>query len=452
MSLRATGAAPRGAIPVLVDAAARGWLEARDRSVAGPELGAEVQAILTEVREGGDAALLATAARYEGGPPAALRVPGGRCREALAALPSGLRDALERAAHNVRRFHAAQRREEPEVEVMPGIRAWREFRPIERVGIYAPGGRAAYPSSVLMAAVPARLAGCREIVVACPAAPGGWPPEPVLAAAALVEAEEVWAVGGAQAIAALAWGTETLRPVDKIFGPGGPWVNAAKLAAFGTVAVDLPAGPSEVVVWADAGAAPAWIAAELVAQAEHGPDSLSVAVLSDPAAAPAELASLAASTAEATAEALADLAGGPTADAARASLAASAVLVAGSEEEGAAWVNRLAGEHLAILRRDPRADLARVDHAGSVFLGPWAPVAAGDYASGTNHVLPTGRRARAASGLGLDDFGRWVQVQEIDREGLAALGPSIVALAEWEGLPAHAASVRARDAAVGREP
>lgn len=438
-----------GAIPVLAGGEARAWLDARDRAAAGSETRAAVESILAGVRTGGDAALLAAAERFEGGRPAALRVPPERCRAALDALPPELRAALDRAAENIGRFHAAQRREEPPVEVMPGVRAWREFRPIERVGIYAPGGRAAYPSSVLMAAVPARLAGCRELVVACPAAPGGWPPDPVLAAAALVEADEVWAVGGAQAIAALAWGTETLRPVDKIFGPGGPWVNDAKLAAFGTVAVDLPAGPSEVVVWADAAAEPGWIAAELVAQAEHGPDSLAVAVLSDSGAPAAALAARAGLAAEATARALAGLAGGPTGASARESLAASAILVAGGDEEGAAWVNRLAGEHLAILRRDPRADLARVDHAGSVFLGPWAPVAAGDYASGTNHVLPTGRRARAASGLGLDDFGRWIQVQEIDRGGLAALGPAIEALATWEGLPAHAASVRARDA--GRE-
>jgi histidinol dehydrogenase len=435
-----------GAIPVLAGTAARAWFDARDRASAGEEVRPAVEEILAQVRNGGDEALLAAAERFEGGRPAALRVPPERCQAELDGLTPELRASLDRAAANIRRFHAAQRRVEPVLEVMPGVRAWREFRPIERVGIYAPGGRAAYPSSVLMAAIPARLAGCPELVVASPAAPGAWPPGPVLAAAALVGADEVWAVGGAHAIAALAWGTESLQPVDKIFGPGGPWVNAAKLAAFGSVAVDLPAGPSEVVVWADETADPRWIAAERLAQAEHGPDSLSVAVLSDPAAPAAELEGLAARAAEATAAGLAGLSGGPTQASARASLAASAILVAEGEEEGAGWVNRLAGEHLVILRRDPRADLSRVAHAGSVFLGPWAPVAAGDYASGTNHVLPTGRRARAASGLGLDDFGRWVQVQEIDREGLAALAPALEALAEWEGLPAHAASVRVRNA------
>jgi histidinol dehydrogenase len=435
-----------GAIPVLAGTAARAWFDARDRASAGEEVRPAVEEILAQVRNGGDEALLAAAERFEGGRPAALRVPPERCQAELDGLTPELRASLDRAEANIRRFHAAQRRVEPVLEVMPGVRAWREFRPIERVGIYAPGGRAAYPSSVLMAAIPARLAGCPELVVASPAAPGAWPPGPVLAAAALVGADEVWAVGGAHAIAALAWGTESLQPVDKIFGPGGPWVNAAKLAAFGSVAVDLPAGPSEVVVWADETADPRWIAAELLAQAEHGPDSLSVAVLSDPAAPAAELEGLAARAAEATAAGLAGLSGGPTQASARASLAASAILVAEGEEEGAGWVNRLAGEHLVILRRDPRADLSRVAHAGSVFLGPWAPVAAGDYASGTNHVLPTGRRARAASGLGLDDFGRWVQVQEIDREGLAALAPALEALAEWEGLPAHAASVGVRNA------
>jgi histidinol dehydrogenase len=296
-----------------------------------------------------------------------------------------------------------------------------------------------------MSVVPAKIAGVKEIAVCCPGGATGVPPESVLAACALTGVREVYSVGGAHAIAALALGTESVQRVDKVFGPGGAWVNAAKLALFSEVAVDLPAGPSEVAVWADAGANPDWVAAELVAQAEHGPDSLVVAIVSDDlsraaAGGPLSIAARVAEAADAQATRLAGEAG----QAARTSLAQGAVLVADSDARGARWVNELAAEHLSIMRRDGADVVGLVRHAGSVFLGAFSPVAAGDYCSGTNHILPTGGRTRAASGLSVSDFGRWMQVQSIEREGLNRLAPAIETLAEWEGLPAHAASVRAR--------
>ena len=440
-------------IPIHAGESASAWLHADVQTDAEHEVRRAVLEIIDRVRKEGDIALLDLAERYESGRPDSLLVPRATCDAALAGLPDERRSALEIAARNIRRFHEGQIVEDPAVAVMPGVTAWREFRPIDRIGVYAPGGRAAYPSSVLMSVVPARLAGVREIALCCPAGSDGLPPEAVLAACALLEVDELFAVGGAQAIAAMALGTQTIRPVDKIFGPGSAWVNEAKLALFADVEIDLPAGPSEVVVWADSSADPRLVAAELVAQCEHGPDSISVCVFSDDGErAGNRLMQLAEATVKAVRQALDELEAahsdairlGRPIEAARTSLAGSAILCADSDAVGAEWVNQLAGEHLVVLRREARRDLASIRHAGSVFLGPWTPVAAGDYASGTNHVLPTRRRAKAASGLGVADFGRWLQVQELSLEGLRSLGPTIEILALWEGLPAHAASIRAR--------
>lgn len=422
-----------GPVPVLAGDRAGAWLEELRgrRSDAAP--GDAVAEILERVRDGGDAALLRLSERFDGVRPSRIEVPAERCREALDELADGRRSALERARRNLRRFHRAQRREEEPVEVEPGVRAWRVFRPIERVGVYAPGGRAPYPSSLLMAAVPARVAGCRRVVACSPPGEDGEPARAVMAAAALAEVDALYAVGGAQAVAALAYGTGSVEAVDKVFGPGGPWVNAAKLAVYRDVAVDLPAGPSEVAVWADAGADPDLVAVELLAQAEHGPDSLAVGIL--PAG------PLPGRVADRLAERLADA---PRREDASESLAGSALLVHEDPDRAVRWVNELAPEHLVVLREDADEALGDVRHAGSVFLGPHTPVAAGDYATGTNHVLPTRFRSRAAGGLSLDDFGKWMQVQRMEPEGLRALGPTVVELAEWEGFPAHAESVRAR--------
>ena len=426
-------ASGQGVTPILEPPAADEWV--RSGAAGGPdrEVRDTVRAIIEDVRRDGDEAVLEYTERLDGVEREALRVPEEACREALEALSDERREALERARRNIRRVHEAQRRSEETVSVEPGVEAWREFRPIDRVGIYAPGGAAPYPSSLLMSAVPARVAGCREIVAFSPPGPEGSPPAAVRAAAALVGVDALFAAGGAQAVAAMAIGTDSVPRVDKIFGPGSTWVNAAKLELFAEVDVDLPAGPSEVVVWGDAETRPDWAAAELLAQAEHGPDSLSVGVL--PSREKAE---------DVRVELVARLEELPRRSAAEASLGSSALLVAPDEARAVAWINEIAPEHLAILRRDGRSRASEVRSAGGVFVGPTTPVAAGDYAAGTNHVLPTGRRARGTGGLSLDDFGRWVQFQEITPEGLRALGPSIVELAEWEGFRAHADSVRVR--------
>jgi histidinol dehydrogenase len=304
---------------------------------------------------------------------------------------------------------------------------------VDRVGIYVPGGRADYPSSVLMAGVPARLAGCPEVVVCAPPGPDGRPPASVLAAAELLELDRVFAVGGAQAVAALAFGTETIPRVDKIVGPGNRYVTAAKLLVFGLVDVDMPAGPSEIVALADADADAAWIAADLISQAEHAPDALAVCVTPD--------AALAGRVAQ---EAERQLAALPEPEIARTSLGRSAICVAPDLDGAIAWVNRLAPEHLTIVTRDAERVLDRIFNAGSVFLGPYAPVAAGDYATGSNHVLPTARHARAFDGLSVDDFGKWIQAQELTGDGLRALANAVTTLARWEGFEAHARAVEIR--------
>lgn len=447
-------------LPVLAGPAARAWIEGTSAAAAGTAAGAggaaadeppvdeAVRRILAEVRAGGDDALRRCAEAYDGGTPSALRVPPVRCAEALAALSAERREALEFARDNIARRHRAQIRREAPVEILPGVSLWREFRPIRRVGLYVPGGRAAYASSLLMTAVPARVAGCDELVACSPAGPTGEPAEAVMAAAALVGVDELYAIGGAHAIAAMAYGTETITPVDKIFGPGGAWANAAKLAVFGTVAIDLPAGPSEIAVWADGAADPDRVAAEIVAQAEHGPDSICFVVLSDSGQDDADLPGLAAQIRERAVDRCAALAAGPgePGEAARAALAAGAVVVAANDAEAVDWLEIRAPEHLSIQTRDPLSDLRRVRSAGAVFLGPSSAVAAGDYCTGGNHVLPTGGRARGAGGLDLDAFGRWISVQRLTPEGLGSLAPAIATLAEWEGLPAHARSV------VGRGP
>ena len=429
---------PTDLLPVLSTSEALAWASAEAADADAPP-SERVRAILDAVRTGGDEALLELAARFDGRKPAALRVPAARCREALVELDADRREALELARDNIARYHESQRREERPVETVAGVRLWREFRPIRRVGVYAPGGRAAYPSSLLMSAVPAKIAGCEEVVACSPAGPNGEPAASVLAAAALAGIDELYAVGGAQAIAALAYGTETIRPVDKIFGPGGGWVNAAKLAVFDTVAIDLPAGPSEVVVWADARSNADRIAAELVAQAEHGPDSRCGLALDGGSR--RELEALVREVRSRSTERVEALPA-ERRDAAARSLARGAAVLVDDPSDAVAWIDAVAPEHLSILAADARQRLASISSAGAVFLGGTSPVAAGDYCTGANHVLPTGGRGRGAGGLDLDAFGRWISVQELSEEGLRRLAPAIETLAEWEGLPAHAASVR----------
>ncbi len=379
------------------------------------------RALLLDVQRRGDAALLELTERFDGVRLTSTRVSSEAIRAALDNLDPGLRSALELAASNIEAVHAAQSFREEPVDVVPGVRVWREWRPFRRVGIYVPGGRTVYPSSVLMLAIPARLAGCQEIVMCSPPQRDGQVAAVILAAAGLAGVTEVHAIGGAQAIAAMAYGTESVRRVDKIFGPGNAYVTAAKLAVFGEAAVDMPAGPSEILILTDGSVPAAWVAADLRAQAEHAPDARAVLVSTDPA----------------TAADVRGLVDGDLAEQIR-------VLTTTEMEEAVAFANDFAPEHLTLACSEPDRWLARISAAGSVFLGPYAPAAVGDYATGANHVLPTGGSSRSFSALGIDAFGRTLQVQSLDRDGLRRLEPVVDAIAGAERLAAHAKSVRAR--------
>ena len=397
------------------------------------ELREPVQTILDDVRERGDVAVLEYAERFDTRPER-LRVPEDEIQRALAAADPAYVAALRQAAANIEALHRAQMADQPAVETEPGVRIWRVWRPIERVGIYTPGGGALYPSCLLMSAIPARIAGCRDIVVCTPPGPDGHVPPPVLAAAALAGVTEVYAVGGVQAIAAMAYGTGTIRRVDKIFGPGNSYVAAAKALVASEVAIDLPAGPSEVLILADDTANPVWVAADLLAQAEHGPESACVLVTTSP--------QLATAVREAMDQHIGQLA---TEAVIRESLRNhGALLVVETLDAALDFVNDYAAEHLEIVTDDAGILVERVRHAGSVFLGNWSAVAAGDYASGGNHTLPTAGYARSYGPLSIESFGRQMQVQHVEARGLGRLCASIQTLATAEGLPGHAASVRVR--------
>jgi histidinol dehydrogenase len=338
-------------------------------------------------------------------------------------------------ARNIERFHEVQvPAAEQWVDVAPGIHVGRVWRPLDRVAAYVPGGEAAYPSSLLMAAVPARLAGVRRLVVATPAGRAGTLSPALLAAAAMSGVEELYVMGGAQAIAALAFGTESVAPVDKIVGPGNAWVTAAKLEVFGEVAIDMPAGPSEVMVLADDSAHPAHVAADLLSQAEHGADS------------PAVLVTDSGSLADAVEVELArQLPSLPRQELLGRSLGSAGLIVDARDLDDAIdFVNEYAPEHLSIVVRDDATVVDRIRAAGSVFVGPYAPESAGDYATGSNHVLPTGRLARSFGPLAVESFGHWVQVQRVSRDGLAAIRRTVATIAEAEGLVAHREAVEAR--------
>ena len=395
----------------------------------------DVSAILDDVRRGGDAALRELTSRFDG---VDLADPWVTADElAAAAVEPALEAALQRAADAIRRYHAEQRnalRPERSVRTAPGVTAWRRWLPIERAGGYVPGGRAAYASSVLMLAVPARLASVDDLIIATPPARDGSVSAAVLVAARIGGADRILRAGGAQAIAALAYGTESVPAVDKIFGAGNAWVTAAKRAVGARVAIDLPAGPSECIVLADGGADPELVAMDLLAQSEHGPDSIAI-VVSD--------ASALLDAVDAALERVAgDLATGAAAiDTIRRH---GAAILVGDLAAGIDVVNAIAAEHVSLQCADADALAADVRNAGAIFIGSWSPIAAGDYATGTNHVLPTGAAARAWSGVGVESFGRWTEIQRLTPAGVRDLSPTVEAIAAAEGLPAHAASVRAR--------
>ena len=414
--------------------ASAGVLASRDAAGSGdPTLESGVRGILADVRSRGDAALREMAKRFDGVALDALEVPRGRWEASLARLAPDLRVALEHAARNLRRAHTAFAPNAIEIETEPGVVVGRRPDPLARVGVYAPGGRAAYPSSVLMACVPAVVAGVREVIVCSPPAnPEGEPGSIVLAAAAIAGATRVFALGGAGAIAALAYGTASVPAVQRIVGPGNAWVAEAKRQVAGHVGIDSPAGPSELLVLADAGADPVRVAREMVAQAEHDPDAtaLAVAIGSDVARTIATALRESAAAADRREVVAASLA------------ARGGVLVAADRAEALEFANRYAAEHLLLALSDGDAALASVRDTGAVFVGEASSVAFGDYLAGGNHVLPTAGHARAWSGLSTLDFVRWTAWQRLTPAGAAALAADCALLACAEGLPAHAAAAQ----------
>ena len=391
-------------------------------------------AIIARVRHDGDAALRALAMELDGVTLDALEVPRHEWAGALDALDPALRRAMERSAANIERVHRAFVPTTQETESEPGIVVGRRPDALDRVGVYAPGGRAAYPSSVLMGVVPARVAGVREIVLCSPPSRnGGRPSEVVLAAAALAGASRVFALGGAGAIAAMAYGTESVPRVERIVGPGNAYVAQAKLQLSSVVAIDSPAGPSELLVLADESADPVVVARELLAQAEHEPLAAVVAIATSEPLARAIVAALAAL-----------LPTQPRADISAAALTGQgAVLWADSIASAVAFANAYAAEHLLLVVADADAALAALRNAGTVFVGATASVAFGDYMTGANHVLPTGGLARSYSGLSTLDFVRWTTYQRVSPAAAARLADDVGTFADAEGLPGHAMAARA---------
>ncbi|SDF67997.1 histidinol dehydrogenase [Halorubrum xinjiangense] len=404
----------------------------RDAGVEGVR--EDVREIVERVREEGDVAVREFAEEFDGVAVGNIDVTdeAARAHDELADADDPVLDAVQEAAANVREFHERQRPEDWRDD-FGGRELGRRFRPIDRVGVYVPGGAAAYPSSALMGIVPAVVAGVDHVAVATPPAEELNPV--TLAAIHEAGADAVYQVGGAQAISALAYGTETVTRTQKVVGPGNKWVTAAKSIVQGDVEIDFLAGPSEVLVLADETADPELVAADLVAQAEHDPNASVVAVMDD--------AALADAVADAVDAQAADRERGETI---RAALDndASGVLHARSMPEAVLFAEEYAAEHLSIVADDDEALLDRITNAGSVFLGPYSPVAAGDYAAGTNHVLPTNGGAKRYGGLSVDTFLRSSTVQRLDRDALADLSEPITTLAEAEGLEAHAESVRKR--------
>jgi histidinol dehydrogenase len=379
-------------------------------------------------------AVLEYADRFGGG---FRQVGSEEIRSAVDAVGPEVMDALRNAARNVEKYHQAQLPADLTVETVEGVEISRKWTAMQRVGAYVPGGKAAYPSTVIMTAVPARVAGVAEVVVASPAASDGSANPPTLAACHVAGVTEVWLMGGAQAIAALAHGTETVGSVEKIVGPGSAWVTASKLAVFGVCAIDLPAGPSEVLVLTDHTSDARLVAVDLLCQAEHGPDSPAVLVTTDPSLADRVETEL---------------------DALLPGLDRSAILEQALADHGWAvlapnrhaaieFANDYAGEHVTIMTENPEADAKEVTAAGSVYIGHFSPESAGDYATGANHVLPTGGLAAACGPLSVDDFGSWRQEQRITRTGLERLVGTISTLATTEGLTAHrlAAEIRLQE-------
>ena len=425
-----------------LDSSHAGFADAFDALVNGrreadADVSSAVAQTIRDVRAHGDATLAEMTQRFDGFDlnNAGWQIDAAQCKAAYDALEPDLRDALTLAAKRIEAYHAAQLPEDRDYRDSDNVRLGARWSAVDAAGVYVPGGRAAYPSSVLMNIIPAKVAGIGRIVMVTPT-PGGATNQTVMAAAHVAGVDEIWRVGGAQAIAALAYGTDRIRAVDVITGPGNAWVAEAKRQLYGVVGIDMVAGPSEIVVVADAQNDPAWIAADLLSQAEHDPTSQSILFTDN-----ADFADKVSAAVDAQ---IATLSTGAVARASWADF--GAIIVVENLEGAMPLVNRLAAEHLELAVDDVRAEslFGLVRHAGSVFLGRMTPEAIGDYVAGPNHVLPTGRRARFASGLSVLDFMKRTSFIALDQQAINKIGPAAATLADAEGLPAHAASVRKR--------
>ncbi len=417
-----------------IAAAERATLLQRPASLRSEELRRTVARILEQVRVDGDVTLRALTRKFDGVEIGPLRVDDREYAAAADAITSEARAAIDQAYARIRSFHEAQQPVPLRVETAPGVVCERITRPIAAVGLYVPAGSAPLPSSALMLGVPAQLAGCERIVLCSPPMRDGRVEPHVLYAAQRCGIREVFKLGGAQAVAAIAWGTESVPRCDKLFGPGNAYVTEAKLQLAGEgIAIDMPAGPSEVMVIADASADAGLIASDLLSQAEHGPDSQVLLVATDAALIDAVLREI-----ETQIETLS------RADTARAALEHGLLIAVPELATAADIANAYAPEHLIVQTRDPRALLPRLRAAGSIFLGAYAAESLGDYCSGTNHVLPTGGAARAFSGVSLASFLNFITVQEVSAAGLRTIAPCAITLAGIEGLDAHASAVRLR--------
>jgi histidinol dehydrogenase len=407
-----------------------------DRRESEGDVARAVADILARVRDRGDEALAEYTFRFDAHSLHAeddWRIDPEACRAAFEALEPKLREALELAAARIRAYHRDQLPRDRDFTDEAGVRLGARWRAVDAAGLYVPGGRASYPSSLLMNAIPARVAGVERLVVVTPTPKGETNPL-VLAAAHLVGIEEIWRVGGAHAVGALAFGTKRIKPVDVIVGPGNAYVAEAKRQLYGVVGIDMVAGPSEILVIADGRNDPDWIAADLLSQAEHDPAAQSILITDD-----AGFAEQVEDRIDVQCSMLS------TQRTARASWDQYGVMIVVADlAEAPALANRLAAEHVELAVDDPEALFGQIRHAGSVFLGRHTPEAVGDYVAGPNHVLPTGRRARFASGLSVLDFMKRTSFIAVGAESLMAIGPAAIALAEAEGLPAHAQSVKAR--------
>jgi histidinol dehydrogenase len=395
-----------------------------------------VQSLCLDIKRRGDTAVRDYSKKYDKSKVKALRVSAEECESAKQSLSPEFMSAITIAARNIRTFHESQRCNTQKIETMKGVTCWRESRPLDRVGLYVPAGSAPLPSTVLMLGVPAKLAGCKQIILCSPPKTNGSVDPYVLAIAAMIGIDEVYKVGGAQAIAAMAYGTETIPKVDKIFGPGNRYVTAAKQFVsidFDGTAIDLLAGPSEVLILADDAANPEVVAYDLISQAEHDADAQAVLVTTSEALANEVLRILPQRGSEFSRSAFIT-----------ASLERSYILVAESLQSAVQFSNDYAPEHLIVNVENAEASISSIAHAGSVFVGPFAPVTAGDYASGTNHTLPTSGTARWASGVSLDSFQKYVTFQSITKSGLEGIASTLTAFADTEGLQAHARAVTSR--------